>query len=94
MGSRQQANESFGEDNMINKGKKHEAFCGKVMTDRDLCMRMFWREMRKACVKEGLGRYTETRHVDEQGRTTVRYMVELNKSNPGNGLESVRTGNW
>ena len=42
-------------------------------------MRLLWRSIRKLCIEENLGHYTETRHVDEQGRIVVRYNVEINK---------------
>ena len=63
----------------MDKQKKHQAFCQRVAADKDLSMRMFWRAIRKSCIEENLGKYTETRHVDEQGRIVVRYNLELNK---------------
>ena len=63
----------------VDKQKKHAAFCQKVAADKDLSMRIFWRAIRKACIEENLGHYTETRHVDAQGRIVVRYDVELNR---------------
>jgi len=64
---------------MIDKQKKHEAFLRKVWADQNLLTRMMWRSMRRECIEGNLGRYTETRRVDDLGRTVVRYTIELNK---------------